>query len=115
MITSWYGNSWYGEEWYQETAVLIDTHDGFDSRKREHEEKREKRAELRSLLEVAFAPQAAPSEVSALAAPYVQRLESGRIEIDWARIEKSVIHGELAALARRMADDEEEILLLWSH
>ena len=106
--------------------VSVDTHDGFDSNKKREEERRESQARLRAMLVDAVDPQAAvpaPAEAVALAAPHLERLESGRIRIDWDAIARDVAaQARLEALAaeherRRLefeADEEDVTLLLWN-
>lgn len=104
--------------------TTIDTHDGFDSGKKRDEEFSEKRQRLRNLLVLAIDPTAAlPAEVIDMAAPVVERLESGAVRIDWERIEReATLAAKLDAYAlelekRRIEDeeDEEEVtILLWS-
>ena len=103
----------------------IDTHDGFDSNRKRDEEARAQRTQLHAMLAAAIdsSPAVAlPDEAAALAAPFVERLESGAPRIDWQRLEReSVIRAQLQAYAqayerqmREFEEDEDDVaLLLW--
>ena len=124
-----------------DTDFVPDTHDGFDDtevRKRVREQVREeekafrsKRDRLRAIIERAFEPEPGPVavEVKAAAAPYVDRLESGALRIDYAALEKrnAVVMAEILAFQdalrnefqARMAleNDDEDVMLvaaLWN-
>ena len=120
------------------TVSARDTHDGFDEdaqkRVKERvraEEKafRSKRDRLREVIASAYdpAPSAVAAEVQALAAPYVERLESGAPRIDFAAIERNkkvmaeilsfqdTMRSEYQARAALEQDDEDVMTLaLWS-
>lgn len=122
------------------TTPTIDTHDGFDEdshkhatedAKREAREFRGARERLRDVIEQAWDGDPGPvaAEVKAAAAPYVERLESGAVRIDYKAIERrKAVMAEVLALQdslraefdARMAlhrDDEDVILLtasLWN-
>lgn len=113
-----------------------DTHDGFDDtevRKRVREQVKEdekafraKRDRLRSLIARAFEPEAdgpVAEEVKAVAAPFVERLESGAPRVDYAALERNkAIMDELLAFQKRLSaeyrarvereNDDEDVMLL---
>lgn len=113
-----------------------DTHDGFDEdvQKRVKKQVREdekafrsKRDKLRNLIERAFEPEPGPiaEEVKSVAAPYVERLESGSPRIDYEALErnKAVMDSLLAyqdalrlEFRNRMAieNDDEDVMILAS-
>lgn len=110
-----------------DVVVARDTHDGFDEDSyrlvKEEEAAKEKafksaRERLREVLEQAWdGPQTkATTEIKALAAPHVERLESGTLRIDYAALER--LEADLLAFhaALRAQRDEEEmtVLALWS-
>lgn len=123
---------------YITVTSSADTHDGFDDtevrkhvkeRVREEEKAfRSKRERLREVLEQAFAPEVGPEPVAAqvreVAAPYVERLESGAPRVDYARLEKNAavmrqllkfqntLRTEYNARMAIEQDDEEVILLM---
>lgn len=121
--TSFFGGAFFGGEYFKTptpTVRTIDTHDGFDNRR--DDEERLKKEALRQMIGLAVDPEgyAPPAEVMELAEPFVERLESGRVEIDWKRLEREiVIREQLYALAdqfrRDMEEDEEDVLTLILH
>ena len=101
----------------------VDTHDGFDSRKHDHEKRRESKEQLREMLHRAVDPEAflaPPAEAVELAAPFVRRLESGTVRIDWQGIEREAkVRARLYAYAAEyererieLEEDEEDINIL---
>lgn len=117
------------------TDFVPDTHDGVDDtdvrrkvKERVREEEREfrsKRDRLRNVIERAFAPEPGPvaEEVKAVAAPYVERLESGAPRIDYEALERNkAVMAEILdfqdALRReyeaRMAqeNDDEDVMIV---
>ena len=108
-------------------VVVDDTHDGFDKeRKRKEREFRNARERLRDVLDFAWEqiePSPVALEVKALAAPHVERLESGALRVDYAALERQqaallAFHAQLRSeYEARLADEDEEeveILTLWS-
>lgn len=109
-----------------------DTHDGFDAsdlnrkldkqRAERDAERTANREHLRELLEAAFAPDApAPvaEQIRKVAAPAVRRMESGRLAVDYAMIERRHLAARLEAFREAFAaeqaaliEDEEAALLL---
>ena len=117
------------------TPDTTDTHDGFDDervrrRVRADEERfKSERERLRETIARAYDPEhgKVAEEVQALAAPYVERLESGTPRIDYAALERNArVIAEILAYADALAaeyearaadDDDEDVMLLttlWS-
>lgn len=116
-------------------SIAPDTHDGGDEVKRVHDvpgfdepfDVAARKDALRDMLARAVDPQAympPPAEVTVLAEPFVERLESGALRIDWKRLEReAVVRAKLYDYAleyerrvREFEEDEEDIaLLLWHH
>lgn len=111
-----------------------DTHDGYREEevsgfdKERREERRQSRENLRSLLETAFDPSTPQAEITTelreAAAPVVERLESGRIEIDWKAVAQSIeLEQRLLAFKeafereqkRLFEEDEDEVMILTLH
>ena len=138
MASAW-GDSWntaWGDSWG--SIAVPDTHDGFDEDShrlvKEEQARREKdfrsaRSRLREVLERAWGePEPGPvaAEVKAIAEPYVERLESGRLRVDYAALEKrnAAVMAELLAFqdalrgefqARmELANDDEDVMILAS-
>lgn len=99
--------------------IHADTHDGFDSAfKKRREEEGDSKQRLHDFLQAAFSEGVV--EVTQVAEPYVERLESGRIEIDWPAIEGEVrVKLEalevLEASRRELEQDEEDVMILLLH
>lgn len=101
--------------------LLIDTHDGFDSNRKRYDEEREERKRLRDMLAYAVDPDAyiaPPAEAIELAAPFVERLESGAVRVDWERIGADVAERlyayaeEYERRRREFEEDEEDAMIL---
>ena len=118
---SW-GTSW-GSSWgtgVTPPTPTIDTHDGFDERKRRAEDFRQQRETLRRQLREAFdGPQQAA--VQEIIAPYAEpNVPIERLSIDWDAFSADVaaierFRAEYAKMLRRaaiMRDDEEVLMLL---
>ena len=133
----YYGTGYYGPGyWGGGSGTTTDTHDGFDEDlprrvrrdlRAADERFRGARARLREVLTQAWdgPPGPVAAEVKALAAPYVDVLESGALRIDYAALERrnrEVLEGVLAfeaglraEFAERIAayeQDEEDVMLL---
>lgn len=106
------------------TTVVIDTHDGFV----EDDTEAKKKERLRYMLQHAVDPEAFPwpipePAVIELAEPFMERAESGRVELDWKAIEReAVVRAQLYAMAeeyerQRIAfeEDEEDVATLLLH
>ena len=112
-----------------------DTHDGFDedshrlareAQSRHDKEFLGKRQRLREIIERAFGePEPGPvaAEVKALAAPFVERLESGALRVDYRMLQKKWALAELLAFQDDLRDefnarmeayerDEEDVMIL---
>lgn len=136
MTTAFQSNA-FQKNAFQIDAVAVvtrDTHDGFDeeSHKRIKEELGERakafksaRERLREALEFAWdGPQTeAAAEVKAIAAPHVERMESGALRIDYAALAKhrrellafhAALRSEYDARIAAEQDEEEVMILLWS-
>jgi hypothetical protein len=134
-------SQWMQCNWIQQTptwadsvcSIHPDTHDGFDEdiRKRVKDEAKafkSARERLREVITQAWdGPQEAPvaAEMRALAAPHVERMESGALRIDYEALQRhrtellafeDQLRAEFAArMAAYEADEEEAVLLLiWS-
>lgn len=107
--------------------LIDDTHDGFDEdRKKKDSEFRGKRERLREVLTQAWdGTGEVATEVKALAAPFVDILESGALRIDYAAMEKRnaevmaeilAFQDSLRAEYQAREDDEKDVefLILWS-
>ena len=115
--------------------ALSDTHDGFDAteinkkldgqREERDAERLKRREHLRELLEAAFAedvPAPVAEAIRTVAAPAVKRLESGRITVDYAMLERQALDARIsdfrqAFMREQQAmeeDDEDAILLMGS-
>ena len=103
MSSAW-GSSWasaWGNAWGSIAAATTDTHDGFDEDSHREAKKAEReqserfksaRSRLRAVLERAWGePEPGPvaAEVKTLAAPYVERLESGALRVDYKGLASS--------------------------
>ena len=131
---------WMQCDWIQQTPTWADsvcnihpdTHDGFDEKKQRKVKDRVKadesafksrREQLREAIERAWdGPQPEPvaAQVQAIAAPYVERLESGALRIDYEGAKR--VQGEILALqsalraeyeARAAIErDDEDVMIL---
>jgi hypothetical protein len=117
-------------------SLRPDTHDGFDDesvRKKLREEEegfKSRRDRLREVIARAYDPEhgKVAAEVQAIAAPYVERLESGAPRIDFQALERNkavmdsvlafqeALRSEYRARIERDNDDEDVMLLtaLWN-
>ena len=117
------------------SATVPDTHDGFDEdshrlvkeeQARKDKDFRSARQRLREVIERAWEPEPGPVavEVKALAAPYVERLESGSLRVDYKALEKrnaavmaellafqDALRGEFQARIDLENDDEDVMIL----
>lgn len=112
-----------------------DTHDGFDEdshrlvkeeQSRKDKEFLSKRQRAREILTQAWAethPGPVAAEVKALAAPYVERLESGSLRVDYKALQRQkaldellafqdALREEFQARIRAFEDDEEDVMIL---
>ena len=137
MMASAWGSSWgsaWGNSWG--SIATPDTHDGFDedSYRRAKEEQARKarefksaRERLRELLEGAWReefPGPVAAEVKAIAAPHVERLESGVLRIDYAALQRHrrellAFHDALRSeyqvrMALEQDDEDVMILAIWN-
>ena len=131
---------WMQCNWIQQSPTWADsvcslhpdTHDGFDEdvRKRARDDEKAFKGaseRLRETIARAYDPEhgKVAEEIQALAAPYVERLESGAPRIDYAALERnkagmreilSFQDAMRAEYEARMAseDDDDVLLLTWS-
>ncbi len=136
-------SQWMQCNWIQQSptwadsvcSIHPDTHDGFDddARKRvkervreEEKEFRSKRDRLRAVIAKAWEPDPGPvaQEVKALAEPYVEKLESGALRVDYNALERrnkavmadllsyqDALRGEYQA-RMDLANDDEDVMIL---
>lgn len=133
-------SQWMQCNWIQQSptwadsvcSIQPDTHDGVDSddirRRVKAEEKAFKsaRQRLREVIAQAYDPNPGPvaQEVKALAAPYVERLESGNLRVDYKALESrnKAVLAELLAFQDALrtefnsrmaiANDDEDVMIL---
>ena len=135
MMASAWGDAWsaaWGNAWGVRSTS--DTHDGFDEdshrlvkeeQSRRDKEYLSKRQRIRELLTQAWEPDPGPvaQEVMALAAPYVERLESGSLRVDYKALQRKQaqdallafqddLRAEFEARMRAFEDDEEDVMIL---
>jgi hypothetical protein len=131
------GAGYFGPGYWGPGVSVPDTHDGFDEDSYRHAKKvqarkdkdfRSARERLRTVLERAWGePEPGPvaAEVKALAAPYVDILESGALRIDHVALEsrnatvmaellafQDALRAEFAERMTRFEEDEEDVMLL---
>lgn len=141
FAAGYYGTGYYGPGYWGGGSVTPpvvddgDTHDGFDEDlprrvrrdlRAADERFRGARERLRDVLTQAWdGPGPVAAEVKALAAPYVDVLESGALRIDYAAIERrnrevldgvlafeAALRAEFAARIAAYEQDEEDVMLL---
>lgn len=115
-----------------DASCAVNTHDGVDVedvRKRvkaDEERFKSERERLREAIALAYDPEhgSVAEEVQAIAAPYVERLESGAPRIDYAALERNrrvmaeilafadALRAEYEARTALEADDEDAVMLL---
>ena len=114
MTTSFQSNAFQNNAFQIVAAVVAkDTHDGGKEpwKQRIYYE----REQIQTFIEEAAKEDAIPEP----ALPVAKRLESGRVEIDWQKLERNVTRRTaLLALAqdaeRQRQDEEDVMILLWS-
>lgn len=142
MAGNFFGQAFFGGGFFAGITPAVttdDTHDGFDEDIHKHVKEKEraeakrfksKREQLREVIAKAYDPEhgKVAAEVQAIAAPYVERLESGAPRIDYQALElnkavmaeilafQDALRAEFNARMDRENDDEDVMLLttLWS-
>ena len=131
--TSFFGGVFFGGEFFNTPAPVVDTEDTHDGYKRVVEvppfdekryEQATERGKLRRTIEAIFDPVAPPApEIVEAIEPYAAVMESGRVRIDWERVEREAtlvlrlqaMVAERERAQREFEEDERDVELLLLH